>query len=101
MQANILVSSSGRACLADFGLSTLSDPALLGWTSIRTTAAKATGTARWQAPELLEPDDDIEIRITMQSDIYSYGCVCYEVSSISPHSLPSAGALSDTIIGRL
>ncbi|KAJ3539950.1 hypothetical protein NMY22_g4503 [Coprinellus aureogranulatus] len=77
--ANILVSSSGRACLADFGLSTLSDPAFLGWTSIRTTAAKAAGTARWQAPELLDPDDDAEIKITTKSDVYSYGCVCYEI----------------------
>ncbi|KAJ3530194.1 hypothetical protein NMY22_g8674 [Coprinellus aureogranulatus] len=87
-QANILVSSSGRACLADFGLSTLSDPALLGWTSIRTTAAKAAGTARWQAPELLDPDDDAEIKITPKSDVYSYGCVCYESLKIMTGNLP-------------
>ncbi|TEB22343.1 kinase-like protein [Coprinellus micaceus] len=76
---NILVSASGRACLADFGLSRLADPALLGWTSIRTSTAKSTGTIRWQAPELLNPDDEADPKTTTASDIYSYGCVCYEI----------------------
>ncbi|KAJ3539949.1 hypothetical protein NMY22_g4498 [Coprinellus aureogranulatus] len=77
--ANILVSTSGRACLADFGLSTLSDPALLEWTSVRTSDSKAVGTSRWQAPELLDASDDAEIRTTIRSDVYSYACVCYEI----------------------
>ncbi|TEB31938.1 kinase-like protein [Coprinellus micaceus] len=76
---NILVSTSGRACLADFGLSRLSDSALLGWTSIRTGTAKSTGTIRWQAPELLDPDDGTDPKTMTASDIYSYGCVCYEI----------------------
>lgn len=37
------------------------------------------GTARWQAPELFNPDVDI-IKPTKMSDIYSLGCVFYEVS---------------------
>ncbi|TEB22342.1 kinase-like protein, partial [Coprinellus micaceus] len=76
---NILVSTSGRACLADFGLSRLADPALLGWTSVRTGTAKSTGTARWQAPELLDPDDEADPKTTTASDVYSYGCVGYEI----------------------
>ncbi|KAJ3519976.1 hypothetical protein NMY22_g12955 [Coprinellus aureogranulatus] len=77
--ANILVSASGRACLADFGLSALSDPDLLSWTSIRTATAYSTGTARWQAPELLIPTEDVAAKATAHSDVYSYGCVCYEI----------------------
>ncbi|KAJ3516153.1 hypothetical protein NMY22_g14279 [Coprinellus aureogranulatus] len=71
--ANILVSASGRACLADFGLSALSDPDLLSWTSIRTATAYSTGTARWQAPELLIPIEDVAAKATANSDVYSYG----------------------------
>ncbi|TEB22338.1 kinase-like protein [Coprinellus micaceus] len=75
--ANILVSESGRASLADFGLSRVSGPALL--TSVVTGTAKNTGTIRWLAPELLSLEDDADPKVTRTSDVYSYGCACYEI----------------------
>ncbi|TEB31935.1 kinase-like protein [Coprinellus micaceus] len=74
---NILVSESGRACLVDFGLSKLSDPALLGWTSIQTRSTGNGGTTQWQAPEMFNAD--AEANATAMTDVYSYGCVCYEI----------------------
>jgi len=80
-QVNILVSPSGRACLADFGLATTME-SKPGSTSMNRTA----GTLRWQAPELF-PDMDsdaenIQHRNTFATDVYAYGLVCYEASQI-------------------
>jgi len=80
--ANILITSSHRACLADFGLSTSGESRILKHSSGSHT--RITGTVRWQAPELLiSESDDFESpnRNTCACDIYSFGCVCYEVFS--------------------
>ena len=81
-QVNVLVNRSGRACLADFGLANLVDENILCWSSIQTTEHHSSGTLRWQAPELIDPPADKSARATPASDIYSFACVCYEVSSI-------------------
>lgn len=81
LQANILMNASERACLADFGLSTVMDADVLKWTSIE-TSAHAFGTVRWQAPELIDPDHE-DAKASKPSDIYAFACVCYEVSFIS------------------
>lgn len=70
---NVLVNQSGRACIADFGLSTIQTNRTLGFTN--TTAASSGRTNRWASPELLEDDS----RHTCASDIWAFGCVCYEV----------------------
>lgn len=75
---NCLVTKSGRACLADFGLSAVKDSQAVGASSDHRT----TGTPRWLAPELLMPEsEDVEAlsRNTVQSDVYAFACVCYEV----------------------
>ncbi|KAG6830266.1 hypothetical protein H0H92_001532 [Tricholoma furcatifolium] len=77
-QKNILVNDSGRACVADFGLSSVSDKEILAWTSCSSAASKG-GSLRWQAPELFESDNGEERRNTMESDIYAWGCVAYEI----------------------
>ncbi|ESK95384.1 hypothetical protein Moror_3822 [Moniliophthora roreri MCA 2997] len=46
---NILITSHGRACIADFGLSRLVDSQILAISSTGVTA----GTVRWTAPEIL------------------------------------------------
>ncbi|KAG6819097.1 hypothetical protein H0H93_015488 [Arthromyces matolae] len=75
---NVLVNSSGRACLGDFGLSSVEDPEIIRWTSQSTVASKG-GTTRWQAPELLESEDIAEkIYNSKESDVYAWGGVCYE-----------------------
>ncbi|EEB99170.1 hypothetical protein MPER_01202, partial [Moniliophthora perniciosa FA553] len=69
---NILMTPSHRACIADFGLSRVADSQLFKLTSSTSYAAR---TARWSAPEV-----HMGNRATKKSDIYSYGCVCYEAS---------------------
>ncbi|KIM82231.1 hypothetical protein PILCRDRAFT_71097, partial [Piloderma croceum F 1598] len=77
---NILISQAHRACLADFGLATAKDTMSFGITSSTTT--RTTGTLRWQAPELLDPEqDERTCKNSPASDIYAYACVCYEVFS--------------------
>ncbi|KAF8186928.1 kinase-like domain-containing protein, partial [Mycena galopus ATCC 62051] len=70
---NILVTPSRRACVADFGLSTIADAMTLRFT--HSTASPKGGTARYQAPELLSTDTPNHFG----SDVYAFGCVCYEV----------------------
>ena len=81
-QLNVLVNRSGRACLADFGLANLVDEDILRWSSIETTDHHSIGTLRWQAPELIDPPTDKSAKATPASDIYSFACVCYEVSGV-------------------
>ncbi|KAF7333365.1 Protein kinase domain-containing protein [Mycena venus] len=70
---NILVTPSRRACIADFGLSSI-----INAVTLRLTTASAPargGTARYQAPELFQG----ESTKTFETDIYAFGCVCYEI----------------------
>ncbi|KAF8996204.1 kinase-like domain-containing protein [Cyathus striatus] len=75
--ANILITPGGRACLADFGLSTVVDAEILRWTSLESSASIG-GTVRWTAPELMDPENE-NARPTTASDIYAFSCVCYEI----------------------
>ncbi|KAJ3556834.1 hypothetical protein NP233_g11890 [Leucocoprinus birnbaumii] len=71
---NILVSDFGRPLLADFGCSeVLSDAGFV-------TNRRITGTVHWMAPELigLIGDGSATSRGKM-SDIWSFGCTCYEM----------------------
>ncbi|KAK1224861.1 hypothetical protein PQX77_012211 [Marasmius sp. AFHP31] len=67
---NILITDSLRACIADFGLSRIEKHGL----GLTTSGARPTGTMRWQAPELLHGE-----RPSLESDVYSFACVCYEI----------------------
>ena len=63
-----------RACIADFGLSTMTD------SGCATTMNGSTmiGTLRWFVPELF-PDALVSRRHTFATDIYAFALVCYEV----------------------
>ena len=74
-QSNVLVHGNGRACIADFGLSTLLTR--LGGSTFATTH-QAKGTTRWMAPELLDLDDS-KTAPAMQSDVYSFGSIMLQV----------------------
>ncbi|KAG5650515.1 hypothetical protein H0H81_011961 [Sphagnurus paluster] len=82
---NILVSDSGRACLADFGLSSINDPEILYWATQSAAAGGTGGTVRWQAPELFaaENDDSFDEEKTPPNtkavDIYAWSCICLEI----------------------
>ncbi|KAJ7121957.1 hypothetical protein C8R43DRAFT_48929 [Mycena crocata] len=68
---NVLVTRSGRAVLADFGISSVTDSKIL---QLSTSTIKSGGTLRWQAPELFSGS-----RNSFASDIYAFSCVCYEI----------------------
>lgn len=76
---NILVKDSGRACLADFGISSVSDEHIMSWTS-QSSPGSQGGTSRWQAPELFKKSpEDKPIRNTELSDIYAWSCAVFEI----------------------
>ncbi|KXN83208.1 Serine/threonine-protein kinase TAO1-A [Leucoagaricus sp. SymC.cos] len=72
---NVLVSEAQRALLADFGISRVA------MTVPTTTANFGVGTAHWMAPELFLEDTPTRTR---ESDIWAFGCVCYEVKKFLP-----------------
>ncbi|KAJ7679066.1 kinase-like domain-containing protein, partial [Mycena polygramma] len=71
---NIFVTLSGRACIADFGLSSIitSKSSMLFKSSSKQSHG---GTTRYQAPELLRGS-----RNSLCSDIYAFACLAYEVT---------------------
>ncbi|KAL0563919.1 Receptor-interacting serine/threonine-protein kinase 1, partial [Marasmius crinis-equi] len=69
---NVLITDALRACIADFGLSRVTDTQGLKITS---TNSRSGGTGRWLVPELLLGGG----AISSESDMYAYGCVCYEI----------------------
>ncbi|KXN82319.1 Serine/threonine-protein kinase HT1 [Leucoagaricus sp. SymC.cos] len=68
--SNVLVSDGGRAMIADFGISHVVS------THLRTTTLASTGSLHWTAPELTTEDGAYP---TFESDIWSFGCLSYEV----------------------
>ncbi|KNZ78276.1 putative serine/threonine-protein kinase [Termitomyces sp. J132] len=75
---NILIDDAGRALLSDFGISSVSDSSIAAWSSQSTGASKG-GSTRWQAPELFDVENDESVKNTTASDVYAFGCVCYEI----------------------
>jgi len=76
--ANVLITDSRRACLADFGLSKAIDSKSISMTYYY-SSVKTGGTVRWQAPELHDPY--VIQQNSKASDIYAFACVCYELFS--------------------
>ncbi|KAF7354991.1 Protein kinase domain-containing protein [Mycena sanguinolenta] len=70
---NILVTPSGRACITDFGLSTIVDELSLKMTF--SSRSGRAGTVRYQAPELLKNESSNHYG----SDVYAFACVSYEI----------------------
>ena len=83
-QSNILIDDEGKACLCDFGLSSIA--ADFQGTSFLTSTIG--GNVRWAAPELyFTNEDDSTPTVTTHSDIYSFGSVMLEVYFILSHRL--------------
>ncbi|KIJ10196.1 hypothetical protein PAXINDRAFT_16765 [Paxillus involutus ATCC 200175] len=82
--SNVLIQPGGRACISDFGMSTLLTE--LGGSTF-STSLYGGGTLCWAAPELLDlqvPDNADNLRKvvpTPQSDIYSFGGIMQQVTS--------------------
>ena len=87
-KANILINEDRQACIADFGLSTITGvtthPSQVSLISIDTLMSfTGGGTHRWMSPELLDPErfempESENNRPTRQSDCYALGMVAYE-----------------------
>jgi serine/threonine protein kinase/Tfp pilus assembly protein PilF len=78
---NILL-SAGHAIVADFGIARAID--LAGVRQLTRTGSSSPGTPAYMSPEQLLADSDIDGR----TDIYSLGCVLYEMLTGKP---PFAG----------
>ncbi|KAJ7130868.1 kinase-like domain-containing protein [Mycena filopes] len=74
---NVLVTPSHRACICDFGLSSIADVTLRFAQS--TTSTTLQGTQRYYAPELLKPIGPGLSKKNFASDVYAFACVCYEI----------------------
>jgi len=110
VKANILINKDRQACIADFGLSTIT-----GVTTHAPESARASldsmdslmsftggGTRRWMSPELMDPErfgmpESEDNRPTRQSDCYALGMVIYEVSVHRVELLPRIKLTGDTL----
>jgi len=90
LKMNILINKDRRACLADFGLSTITGVATYAEATRASLNANtslapfnAGGSHFWMSPELLHPEGfgvpKSENRPTRHSDCYALGMVIYEV----------------------
>ncbi|KXN83465.1 hypothetical protein AN958_01396, partial [Leucoagaricus sp. SymC.cos] len=64
---NVLIPDIGHAVICDFGISRI---------KFSTTNPISTGTHNWTSPELILQHENIP---SEKSDIWSFGCLCYEV----------------------
>jgi len=85
VQSNVLIQDNGRACLADFGLSTM----VLGFTNPSYFTTSIKGNIRWAAAELFEvPDDDDDdegdtaVSLSIECDVYSFGSIALQVGNL-------------------
>ncbi|KAK7036538.1 hypothetical protein VNI00_011471 [Paramarasmius palmivorus] len=70
------MSLSNTPCIADFGFARVADSQILGLSSVD---SRLKGTTRWLAPEL--HDYEATNPTSKRTDIYAFGCVCYEIFS--------------------
>lgn len=71
--SNVLINGKGRACLADFGLSTIIVE-FVGTSYFTTTV---WGNVRWGAMELYETPDNASL--TTACDVYSFGSIILQI----------------------
>ncbi|KAF7373319.1 Kinase-like protein [Mycena sanguinolenta] len=93
--ANILIKEDWSACLTDFGLSIFSD-------ATSTMSTNRGGSLYWMAPELLLPERfGLKFARTPATDVYAFGCVCFELYTQRPplSGLPEPAACMKVLDG--
>ncbi|KDQ16384.1 hypothetical protein BOTBODRAFT_94587, partial [Botryobasidium botryosum FD-172 SS1] len=73
---NILISSSGNACITDFGLSELKTDT---YETNYSTPFITAGHPRWQAPEIVRAENKEEARRNTTTDVFAFGRVSLEM----------------------
>lgn len=80
-QPNILVDNEGHACLCDFGLSRT----VVGFQGTQFFTSNMGGALRWMDIALLRYDEDSKEEptgLSMETDVYSLGCIMLQVCSL-------------------
>ena len=77
--ANIMIASTGRAVITDFGIARASSGHATA-SMLNTGSAGLVGTPLYMAPEQVEGVEDIDFR----ADIYAFGCILYELLAGAP-----------------
>jgi serine/threonine protein kinase len=76
-QSNVLINGKGRACLADFGLSTI----IVEFIGTSYFTNSVWGNVRWAAMELYETPENASL--TTECDFYSFGSILLQVSLLN------------------
>ncbi|KAG2124904.1 kinase-like protein, partial [Suillus bovinus] len=75
--SNVLIYGNGRACLADFGLSTI----ILEFLGTSYITSSIRGNVRWADAELFQVSEDDEVSLSPECDIYSFGSIMLQIST--------------------
>jgi serine/threonine protein kinase len=79
LQSNVLIDKDGKSYVSDFGMSDI--VAEFQGTSYAMSCMR--GSVRWAAPELYRlQEPNISPAASTHSDVYSFGCVMFQVSKI-------------------
>jgi hypothetical protein len=89
--ANILVDTSGRPKVLDFGVALFTDTDRLQHT-VQTAVGQLIGTIQYMSPEQAEGDP---AQIDRRSDVYALGVICYELlTGKVPHDVKGKPVLA-------
>jgi len=89
--ANVLIDERGRPVISDFGVSQQIGTAMLS----QGISSARGGTAQYMPPEQLgaEDEDGNDIRVTLQSDVWSFGCMLlHMLTGMMPWTDSTTGA---------
>ncbi|KAJ7596241.1 kinase-like domain-containing protein [Mycena floridula] len=91
--ANILVLDNQQCCLADFGLSVVTESLSVA----NSSTSRCDGSVRWMAPEVLSPTIHGKEAKQIPRDIYAFACTVFEVYT---KTLPFCHCFNDIQVAK-